>query len=255
MSQNTASIRERFRFHSASLGPGDGICCFDETDSGSRVIVHGGYNVPRRAHQGVRHRRHAARIASDLAAATANMTATKASFTTEPTECTTLELGSDGTERQAALSCKGAGCRISLAGTATDSKGAFEAEMTHARSESTLDLEDVAAEMKTVKDSAASSLSLADTSAALPGKEIEFKLDGADSQASLKAGKQQLDINDSSVYSFTTKKGSASAPIRKCSSTAPRSPCSRARSSSPTPPIDAPASGTVSISANMVKIG
>jgi hypothetical protein len=109
--------------------------------------------------------------------------------------------------------------------------------------------------MKASKDSAESSLSLASTSARLASKEVEFKLDGAGSKASLKAGSQQLDDSDSDGYSFTTKKKFTVSADSDVELNGSQISLLKGKVKFSDSSIDASASGTVSISGSMVKIG
>ncbi len=81
-------------------------------------------------------------IQKSLAKASEKVGVLVAKYATPPLEHTTLDLGKDGNGRQqAALSCQGAGCRISLAGTATDAAGVFEAKMSNSTGTSVSSLE------------------------------------------------------------------------------------------------------------------
>ena len=71
------------------------------------------------------------------------------------------EPGKSGARQQARLECRGAGRTASLAGTAADTAGVFEAKMAKSGSKSSLELKRGAAGIKASKGSGESGLSLA----------------------------------------------------------------------------------------------
>ncbi|MBR6468159.1 MAG: hypothetical protein IKT16_08385, partial [Desulfovibrio sp.] len=197
----------------------------------------------------------AAAITGDIAAEATRLTTLKAKFTAPPTEHTTLELGKNGAKQQAKLDCLGAGCTISLAGTATDTTGVFEAKMANSGSTSNLELKNDSAQVKAAKGADNSSLSLASKKATLASKEVKLDLDGQGKKATLTAGNQKVEINDQNGYAFKTKQGfyvnaQTSVQINGQSISLLKGKIKFSDAS-----IQAKASGSVSISGGMIKIG
>ncbi|MBR6467396.1 MAG: hypothetical protein IKT16_04480, partial [Desulfovibrio sp.] len=120
-----------------------------------------------------------ASISAAILNALKNMSKLLPKFAVPPTAYTELSLGKSGETQQAKLDCQGAGCTISLAGTATDTTGVFTAKMANSAGAdtSTLELKDDSASLKAAKAASDSSLSLASTKATLASQEVKLELD------------------------------------------------------------------------------
>jgi len=200
----------------------------------------------------------AAALGTEMGNAIGALTGLKAKFLNAPTAHATLELGKSGAAGQqlAKLDCQGPGCKISLSGTASDTAGVFEAKMTNSGgAESSLELKNDSAQMKAAKGGDSSSLSLASKKATLASKEVKLDLDGQGKKATLTAGSQKVEINDQNGYAFKTKQGfyvnaQTSVQLNGQSISLLKGKIKFSDAS-----IEAKASGSVSISAGMIKIG
>ncbi|MBO4683835.1 MAG: hypothetical protein J5600_00735, partial [Desulfovibrio sp.] len=199
----------------------------------------------------------AAAITGDIAAEATRLTTLKAKFTAPPTEHTTLKLGKNGAKQQAKLDCQGAGCTISLAGTATDTTGVFEAKMANSGGADTsaLELKDDSASLKAVKGADTSSLSLASKKAALASKETSLELDGAKKNATLTAGGNTMKVLSNNGFSIKTDKSFSVTADSSVSINGSQVTLLKGKIKFSDASIDAKASGSVSISGGMIKIG
>ncbi|MBR5051241.1 MAG: hypothetical protein IKX75_07935, partial [Desulfovibrio sp.] len=195
-------------------------------------------------------------LTAALGTAATNMTALAAQFAAPPPEYTELSLGRSGAKQQAKLACQGAGCTISLAGTATDSSGVFEAKMANAGSTSTLELKNDSAQVKATKGADASSLSLASKIAKLASKDSSLDIDGARKQAVLEAGgASRLEIHANSGFHFKSDKNFVANVSKSIKLNASDVSLLKGKVKFSNASIDAKASGSVSLKGGMIKIG
>ncbi|MCR5170320.1 MAG: type VI secretion system tip protein VgrG [Desulfovibrio sp.] len=197
-------------------------------------------------------------ISGSLQTEAAQLTQLYANFTAPPTEHTTLKLGKGGGNRQEAkLDCQGPGCKISLAGTATDSAGVFEAKMTNANSTSALELKDDAASLKVAKANDESSLSIAGKSVKLVSKTSSLAIDGSEKKAVLgvNEGASKLEIDTSNGFNFTTDKNFYASSKKGMKFDADKISMLKGAFILNSTQLKAKVSGQVNIEGGMIKIG
>jgi len=200
----------------------------------------------------------AAALGTEMGTAIGALTALKEKFLAAPTAHTTLELGKSGAAGQqlAKLDCQGPGCKISLSGTASDTAGVFEAKMTNSGgAESSLELKNDSAQMKADKGGDASSLSLASKKATLASKETSLELDGAKKNVTLSAGDNTMKVLSNNGFSLTTNKSFSVTADNNVQLNAHQVSLLKGKIKFSDASIEAKASGSVSISAGMIKIG
>ena len=197
-------------------------------------------------------------IQKSLAKASEKVGVLVAKYATPPLEHTTLDLGKDGNGRQqAALSCQGAGCRISLAGTATDAAGVFEAKMSNSTgaSVSSLELKNNDALLKAAEGQTSSSLDLSSAKADLASQDAKLELDGQNRQITLKTGGHEVNIKDSSGFSFNTSENFCVDADKNMQLNAKSISMIKGKFKLSESSLEASASGSVKIAGGMIKIG
>ncbi|MCR5258502.1 MAG: type VI secretion system tip protein VgrG [Desulfovibrio sp.] len=193
----------------------------------------------------------AAALGLGITSALAALTGLRAKFAAPPTQHATFGLS----KNEAKLDCQGPGSKITLSGTATDVAGVFEAKMTNNGSTSTLELKNDSAQMKADKGGDASSLSLASKKATLASKETSLELDGAKKNVTLSAGDNTMKVLSNNGFSLTTNKSFSVTADNNVQLNAHQVSLLEGKVKFSEASIQAKASGNVSISGGMIKIG
>ena len=100
-----------------------------------------------------------------------------------------------------------------------------------------------------------SSLGLSSKKAALASQEVKLELDGQGKKATLKAGNQQVEINDSNGYTFKTQQGFFVNASQNVQINGTQISLLKGKVKFSNASIEAKASGNVSIAGGMIKIG
>ncbi|MBQ1539941.1 MAG: type VI secretion system tip protein VgrG [Desulfovibrio sp.] len=198
----------------------------------------------------------AATLAGDITASMTKLTTLKAKFALPPGEHATLQLGPKGNSQEALLDCQGAGCKVTLQGSATDTAGVLTAKMENSggANASSLVLKNDSAQLKAAAGQE-SSLGLSSKKAALASQEVKLELDGQGKKATLKAGNQQVEINDSNGYTFKTQQGFFVNASQNVQINGTQISLLKGKVKFSNASIEAKASGNVSIAGGMIKIG